>query len=100
MLQTARIIWVNGEQAICLPRDAWRETDTVCVERRGGSLLVLPPSAAPGTRPHGPQGAAPVAETSGGAVSRWGALSLAERRAEILSLFGGLPANDDPATSA
>ncbi len=75
MLQTAAIIWVNGEQAVCLPRAFWQGGDTVRVDQRGSCLVLLPPGPSPDLR--------------------WRELSPAERRAEIFALFGALPANDD-----
>jgi virulence-associated protein VagC len=96
MAQIATAFWLEGSQAVRLPREFWFDGQEVRVERLGVLIVLSPisgPSVAPRDEPRRPQpnvtfagflGPRPIPHRSA-----------AETLAEVRRLFAQAPANDN-----
>ncbi|MDB5481730.1 MAG: hypothetical protein JWO83_2783 [Caulobacteraceae bacterium] len=100
MAQKATAFWLAGSQAVRLPREFWFDGQELRIERLG-SLIVLSPISGPSVTPRDRPGPPPPGTTFAGFL---GPRPVAHRPAaqilaEVCSLFGQAPANDNEPVS-
>jgi len=100
MAQIATAFWLAGAQAVRLPREFWFEGAQLRIGRLGPFIVLSPiagPSVVPRDRltPRDSSDLPPPHVTFSGFLGPTPARSAAETTAEVRSLFGQVPANDN-----